>query len=413
MATLITSILTGKVAKAFRTKVPEIGYFSTDFGMDGGLFAAPVKFGQAVLSHLITTPTAEAFTPGGGMGTNAQNPKDLISDVEVKIDAAAKVSLKLPAVDAEKYILGPAFQKTMEEAAIALGRYVVDLAIRKATKNNFSVEKVGTLAAVEYETLSDTRAALNKQGAKAPRFVLGETDWVKQLSRDPVIISGEYHGQLTAADPYITLTNIEGFEQVREWPNMPTGNVAVGAATVANTGDLLTLAAHGLAEGTRIRLTGTLPAGLALATDYFVKGATTNTFQVALTAGGAAVNITADGAATVSKFEALNALAFERRAIHIAFRQLQDASATARALGIPETSRKETVTDPESGLSMTWHFWEDTTGTNPTGDVYATAIVAFGIRAGRELVSLTAPGEQTAGSGMDYAAIRIVENAAS
>jgi hypothetical protein len=41
-ATLITEILTGKIIKPLRTKVPELGYFSTDFGMTNGVFAPPV-----------------------------------------------------------------------------------------------------------------------------------------------------------------------------------------------------------------------------------------------------------------------------------------------------------------------------------------------------------------------------------
>lgn len=411
--TLITPILTGNVAEAFRTKVPELSYFSTDYGKTGSVFAQPVKFGQEVLSHLSIAPTATAFTPGNGLGTGATNVKDLITDISVKIDQAAIVQLKLPTIDSVKYLLEPAFKATMVEAGKSLGRFVVQKVVEKFTKNNFSNELVGTVAGAEFETLSDARAKLNKQGAGAPRFILGETDWIKNVSRDPVVASGDYHGQRTGGDPYITLVNIEGFESVREFPNMPTNSTAVGSASVANTGDLLTLNAHGLADDTRVRLTGSMPSGLSLATDYYVKGATTNTFQLAATPGGAAVVIGADGTVTVTKFEGVNAFAGEKRAIHIAFRPLLDNQAVADMLGIPKTMNILQGVEPESGLSFTWYLWQDGNGTNPTGDVYASCVVAFGIRAGREITSETAPGRETAGSGMDKAGLRIVETAAS
>jgi hypothetical protein len=72
-----------------------------------------------------------------------------------------------------------------------------------------------------------------------------------------------------------------------------------GIATVANTGDVFTSYAHGLANTNRVFvidvLAGTLPTGLAEGTVYYVVGATTDTFQVSATSGGAAVTISADG----------------------------------------------------------------------------------------------------------------------
>lgn len=413
MSTLITSILTGKVSEAFRTKVPELSFFSTDFGKDGSAFAPPVKFGQEVISHIAIAPTAAAHTPGAGLGTGATNVKDLISDIKVKIDQAVIVNIKLPTVDSVKYLLEPAFQASMLEAGKSLGRFVVGKVVEKFTKNNFSNELVATVSGAEYETLRDARKKLNKQGAAAPRFMLGETDFIANIATDPEVASGDYHGQRTGADPYLTLVNIEGFENVREFPNMPTNTTSVGAATVANAGDLLTLAAHGLANGTRVRLTGSMPTGLALATDYYVKGATTDTFQLAATPGGSAVAVGADGTVTVSKFEGVNAFAGEKRAIHLAFRPLLDNEKMRVMLGIPATMQVIPGVDAESGLAFTWYLWQDGNGTNPTGDIFAACVVAFGIKAGREIVDADAPGEQTAGSGMDKAGLRIVETAAS
>ncbi|MGQ0446148.1 MAG: phage tail protein [Beijerinckiaceae bacterium] len=55
---------------------------------------------------------------------------------------------------------------------------------------------------------------------------------------------------------------------------------------------VITWTAHGLSNGQAVRFTttGALPTGLAAATVYFVLAATTNTFQVSATPGGAAIN---------------------------------------------------------------------------------------------------------------------------
>lgn len=72
------------------------------------------------------------------------------------------------------------------------------------------------------------------------------------------------------------------------------------AFTVTAATDLVTSAGHGLQNGDVLQLTTatTLPAGLALVTDYYVIETTTNTFQLSATKGGSAVNITDTGTGT-------------------------------------------------------------------------------------------------------------------
>lgn len=73
--------------------------------------------------------------------------------------------------------------------------------------------------------------------------------------------------------------------------------------TVATThsANLFTAAGHGLSNGTVVMFSnsgGALPAGLDAEQPYYVINATTNDFQVSLTPGGAAVDITSDGTGT-------------------------------------------------------------------------------------------------------------------
>lgn len=91
-----------------------------------------------------------------------------------------------------------------------------------------------------------------------------------------------------------------------------TGGTAQVAAVAANltggvdenvfpTTDTITMAAHGYATGLKVRLTttGTLPAGVSLATDYWVIKVDANTIKLAdslaHSAAGTAVNITDTG----------------------------------------------------------------------------------------------------------------------
>lgn len=67
------------------------------------------------------------------------------------------------------------------------------------------------------------------------------------------------------------------------------------SGTAQNSGDTITLNSHGLTLDQKIVFqSGYVPAGLVANTTYFARTITTNTFQVAATAGGAAIAITAD-----------------------------------------------------------------------------------------------------------------------
>lgn len=71
--------------------------------------------------------------------------------------------------------------------------------------------------------------------------------------------------------------------------------------TAANATEIFTATAHGLLADQKARVTnsgGALPAGLVANLDYYLIAVTTNTFQLALTKGGAAVLISTDGTGT-------------------------------------------------------------------------------------------------------------------
>lgn len=73
-------------------------------------------------------------------------------------------------------------------------------------------------------------------------------------------------------------------------------DAGVTGGTANTVTDTIDFTAHGYTNGQRLYFSGlTMPAPLAINTPYFVVNAATNTFQVALTVGGAAIDLTTVG----------------------------------------------------------------------------------------------------------------------
>lgn len=66
--------------------------------------------------------------------------------------------------------------------------------------------------------------------------------------------------------------------------------------TALASSDIFTAAGHGYNDGDKIEFAGVaLPTGIVAATDYFVRDKAIDTFKVAATSGGTAIDLTADG----------------------------------------------------------------------------------------------------------------------
>ena len=81
--------------------------------------------------------------------------------------------------------------------------------------------------------------------------------------------------------------------------------IALETATfTADAGtDVITSAAHGLVDGRPVRFEGVdLPTGIVQGTVYYVRDSATNTFKIAASIGGSAVNITDAGSGTMTFF---------------------------------------------------------------------------------------------------------------
>ena len=104
----------------------------------------------------------------------------------------------------------------------------------------------------------------------------------------------------TAGSTTITAASTTGVEVGMQWTGVGSPATTAIACTFTDTGDLVTKTAHGLSNGDEVSFaTIVTTTGISINKIYFVVGAATDTFQVALTSGGAAVALTTNGTGTV------------------------------------------------------------------------------------------------------------------
>jgi hypothetical protein len=218
----VAEILTD-VLEAFKTRVPGINFFAHDFS------SARVKFGQQIIAHLPTVPTAYDHVAATGYRNNAQNARDLLTDVAITIDGWKDVPIKILHDDAEED-RSQNYLKTISNAGYVLGKAVVDFVLGKIVAANFSQSTTESIANTTLDTLGKVRLAMNSLQAGAPRNILCSSAFWGALDSDPRISSGDYHGQQIGGSPFGHLMNVGGFANVDEYPGFPsTGNLSAFA----------------------------------------------------------------------------------------------------------------------------------------------------------------------------------------
>lgn len=82
------------------------------------------------------------------------------------------------------------------------------------------------------------------------------------------------------------------------------GNDAGKVFTAAAVGDAFTCVGHTFADTNKVRVVAipgtTLPTGIVAGTTYFIRDSATDTFKLAATSGGAAIDITAAGSGLIA-----------------------------------------------------------------------------------------------------------------
>ncbi|WP_055525316.1 SU10 major capsid protein [Streptomyces graminilatus] len=180
---------------------------------------------------------------------------------------------------------------------------------------------IDNICQIHHETVGVSYTKLAAVGAhsglniEATNPVRNELDWqveqmLKQMNRDVEwsFINGVYQ------KPTDNTTNRKTRGMIQAiTTNVTNAGSALGSAAGAISTDAFTLAAHGLVAGDQVTLDTIVSlTGISADTVYYVVTATTNTFKLAATKGGAAIDLTgADGTANVTKLVAVSKAAID------------------------------------------------------------------------------------------------------
>ena len=397
MPELSPDILLSDTLEAFKTRFPMLSGMSTDFR------PTPLKLDTTYTAHIETLPTAATFDSTTGYANGATSGRSLLVDVPITVDTHKHVPVKLEHLNAIKDHQQK-YSRLVGNCGYVLGKTIVDSVIQKGFRNSaFSNTVTDTVANSDRDTLAAICEAMNTNGASPfGRVGIVGSSVMTSFFGDAEVSSKDYYGQLAGGNALRVLRNIEGFEAIYEYPGF-TGEAAAQTFTAATT-DICTASAHGFRTGDKVRLTtsNTLPAGLSLATTYFVIRLDADTFKLASTdanaVAGTAVDVTGTGTGThtITGYENTTGIFFEQRAIAVLAGLPNTTNELAAAFGIPQVMAFTPMTEPESGFSASLVRWQAA----GTGDLYVSPASVWGSALGRQ--------SGTVDTITDLAAIRLI-----
>lgn len=144
----------------------------------------------------------------------------------------------------------------------------------------------------------DKTIELNKgSGSANPKIKWNNSASKLQYSNDGTNFNDIGSGSGGSGQNYISNGDFEA--QLLGWSDF-NDSFTFATTDVNTTTDIITKTAHGLIDGDKVNFTSstTLPGGLSAGTVYYVKVASSSTFQVSTTLGGAAVDLTSQGTGT-------------------------------------------------------------------------------------------------------------------
>lgn len=169
-----------------------------------------------------------------------------------------------------------------------------------------------TTATNKIVTISDRNLTLGQHTpwATATHYIVNDTIQIENFAY--VCVVDHISAAAFATDRtlgYWKILNNTNTDSIINYIPTPSAIIGIGswkvfketdAVTFQDTGDTVTLNAHGMESGTKISFTSiTSTTGISANTTYYVVTPTTNTFQVATSAGGTALTLTTDGSGTL------------------------------------------------------------------------------------------------------------------
>lgn len=401
MPTLTVTEVLSDTLEAFKIHAPMLKSFSTDFSAQG------LKLNKQYIAHVRQLPTVSTFDTTTGYANGLTEGRDLLVDVPVTVDQHKHCGVSLGYLNGVKD-QKDVYQRAIDDASYVLSKAVVDSVLQKCNLANLSYSTVETTANTDRDTLGAIRKKLNNRGAALSRVGFVNSDAYEGLDADSRIASRDYYGQRTGGNPMGHLSNVAGFQDIWEYPDLGVINSAGQTFTAVAATDICTTPLpHYWTTGTVVRCTTTttLPAGLSGATSYYVIRDGETTFKLASSLAnalaGTAVNITDTGTGThtVTGYENTTGIFFEPRAIALMTGLPDHPIDVAETLGVPKIADFDVVTDPDTGLSLMGIKWM----VPNTFDVRLTMTMMWGSAVGRQ--------GGAAGAITDKAAERLVHTA--
>lgn len=156
-----------------------------------------------------------------------------------------------------------------------------------ATKNNNCSGCILSVTAIN--------TALDNLGIGSANTITLTNNWGSQTAISTASVA------TVSGTKVLTMASTAGLVAGMEMTGTGIAGTAV-SVTIQTAADTVTLTAHGIPNGTQMSFSTIVTStGIAIKTIYYVINATANTFQIALTAGGSAINITgSDGTGTIT-----------------------------------------------------------------------------------------------------------------
>ena len=382
------------VIRAFRTRIPAAMLLGNEWR------STPLKYNGAYTAHIASVPTAEsmASTYAAASGNVA---RDMLTDVDITVSSRYGTPLdwtNLTLISDRKN----EYDKVIGGAGYALAKVFIDDLLSMAKSQYFSYSAIYTTANSDVDMVNEVTENLNTQGAyDSGRVMIVNSAVATTLSADARLASRDYSGQYTQGNGYRQFRDVNGFALIQEYPSLSLNNgTAVTGGAIEADDEVYTKTAHGLVTGQRVVLTSfSGGTGLTAATVWFFHALTANTGYLCATptlavAGTAGTACTVDATSVVlTPTENLTAFASDMSGIQFLAGPEDHTSqyALMSQLGIPSVMGFETVTEPESGITMSAVGYQD----SGTGNLRWIPMLLWGKVAGRKA------GTNAVGSNMD------------
>jgi hypothetical protein len=382
MPTLSSPEILLDVVRAFRQSIPAVNLLGRNFSQTG------LRLNKQYTAHVAGVATTEAISTTYAVTGN--DARSLLSDIPVTVNQRFGARLyweNLLAIQDDKF----EYNEVIAAAGYALAKRLVDDLLSTARSEFFSQRTVIAAADSDVDMLALVTSGMNSVGANSRgRVMFCNSAVASALAADSRLASREFAGQLQGEEGYRSWERVNGFRLIQEYPGLPTNNgTAVTGGAITATTDVYTKNAHGLVTGQRVALTSlTGGTGLTAGQVYFFIKTNDNTGFLASTLAnaiaGTRIDVTAD-ASSVVLTPTENVTAFATDASGICFlagpEDHSSQMALAESLGIPSVVAFDTVTDPESGITMSAVKYQEA----GTGNHTWMPVLLWGKQAGRQL----------------------------